>query len=342
MTRVIARAAIAFLLLVTACSSSVSTHASTSAATPSPTVVASGSTSPDSTLPLTTLDFACRLPVYAPVSGIPDAFVTFPAASVSDAGKGGYYFDAAVNRWLPVPRAAVSPDGRRYAYTEGWSASPASKPRVHVVNAATGADIRVATMPDAQPYTVIDFTASAVYLGIRYEGSAPGVWRLDPTTGLVSKVSSSLYTPDDVWLGQVDPRDPAPYLRPFDGGAEPDRIDYRVGGATTTWLYRPGQALYWMPFAGSPALLVLARWGTAFSGGYDLWLLFGPNQANRLATFIDQHPSPYNDIATSFFHSIADRHGIWIGGQQSIYLVTPAGAIQRVYPSEAYPANGCI
>ena len=338
----ITRATLALLLLVTACSSSVSTHASPSAATPLPTAVASGSTSPATTLPLTTLDFACRLPVYAPVSGIPDAFVTFPAASVTDAGKGGYYFDAAVNRWLPVPRAAISPDGRRYAFTEGWGASPALKPRVHVVNAATGADIRVMTMPDAQPYAVIDFTASAIYLGIRYEGSAPGVWKLDPATGLVSKVSNSLYTPEDVWIGQVDPRDSAPYLRPFDGGAEPDRIDYHGGGATTTWLYRPGQALYWVPFAGSPALLVLARSGTASSGGYDLWLLTAPNQATRLATLVDQQTSPYDDIPGAFFNSIADRHGIWIGGQQSIYLVTPAGAIQRVYPSGAQPANGCI
>jgi hypothetical protein len=275
-----------------------------------------------------------------------DEFLTFPALTRTQVGAGGYYYERAVSRWLPVFRQAVSPDGRRYAYTEGWAANPPVAPRVHIVDAATGADMRVVTMPNAAPYSVIDFTDRFVYLGIRYEANPPGYWSVDPATGAVAKVSDRYYQPAGAgWSGAVDPRDPNPYRSPFNGELGNNRIDYRdAAGLTTTWFYRPGRALNWVAFSGPQTLLVqVAGHGADPSiGGIEYWLVTGPNQSAQIASYSYSQPSPYLDLMNGFLSAIADAHGIWIGGLQSLYLVKPNGEIRRVYGESAYPANTCI
>jgi hypothetical protein len=299
------------------------------------------------TLPLTTVDFHCSLPAYARVgTRLTDSFVAFPARAKKPAGIGGYYYDQAVLRWLPVHREAISPDGRRYAYTEGWSATPPAGPRVHIVDAATGANVRVVTMPQAQPYVVVDFTNSAVYLMIRYESTPPGVWKVDLGTGAVTKVSNGFYVPaGPAWIGVVDSRDPHPFQSQFNGEVGTNRIDRRdATGHLATWFYRPGHALTWVAFIASPALLVGALWQGADPrvGGYEYWVVTGPNQATLLTSYSNGQPSAYLDLNNGFGSAIADTHGIWIGGEQSLYLVAPSGGIRRVYDQSAYPANGCF
>jgi hypothetical protein len=294
---------------------------------------------------LTTVDFSCRLPAYRRGGEATSWFIDFPALSVSVTSELGTFYDAAVSRWLPAFQNQVSPDGRRYAYTEGWSASPPSAPRVHVVDAGTGADVRVVTMPDAQPYFVIDFTGTGVDLGIGFEGRGPGVWKLDPTTGVVTKVSDGLYPPSTQWLGVVDPSDPQPYRSAMTGMPGENRIDHRdAAGQTTTWFYRPAHVVRWIAFATNSALLVRSDWSdpaNASVGGTEFWLVSAPNEAIELATYTFQETSPYLDLSNGFQTAIADSHGIWVGGEQSLYLVTLQGAVLRVYPKSAYPASGC-
>jgi hypothetical protein len=241
---------------------------------------------------------------------------------------------------VPVHREAVSPDGRRYAYTEGWSASPPAPPRLHIADAATRADLSVVTMPDGQPYQVADFTSNGVYLVISFEGTAPGVWRFDPASGALTKVSNGFYPPTGAaWIGVVDPRDPKPQQSAMTGAAQPDRIDRRDdAGQTTTWFYAPGYQVSWVAFSGSPALLVSAFHQTdPAASTYDevYWLVDGPGQATRL---VFQTSQPLN-LLSGFGSAIADAHGIWIGG---LYLVRRSGAILRVFDGSVYPANGCF
>jgi hypothetical protein len=295
---------------------------------------------------LATLDFACTLPIYSLVgTHVTDAFIAFPGLTVTPAGEGGHYYDRAVARWLPVQRQAVSADGRRYAYTEGWSVNPPVAPRVHVVNASTGADVHVVAMPDAQPYFVIDFSGTGVDLGIGFEGRGQGVWKLDSSTGVLTKVSDGLYPPDAQWFGVVDPNDPQPYRSAMTGAPGENRVDHRdTAGQTATWFYRPGHEVRWIAFASNSALLVSSTWADPTNPsvwGIEYWLVTAPNQATELAAYRYQDSSPYIDISNGFPSAIVDLHGIWIGGERSLYLVTLHGSVFRVYAQSAYPASTC-
>jgi hypothetical protein len=286
---------------------------------------------------LATVDFSCVLPVYG---YNPSGFISFPDRTLRHATESGYYYDRAVSRWVPVHREAVSPDGRRYAYTEGWSANPPTAPRLHVADAATRTDVRVATMPDTQPYQVVDFTSAGVYLHISFEGTAPGVWLFDPATGGLTKVSDGFYPPAGAaWISVVDPSDPNPHIGTMTGIPDPNRIDRRDdAGHTTTWFYAPGYSVSWAAFAGSPALLVSAFQQQDPNGPYQqaYWLVNGPKQATRLA-FNSGQPG-----SLELGSAIADAHGLWISGQNSLYLARRDGTILRVFYGSVYPANGCF
>ena len=292
------------------------------------------------------VDFSCRLPAYSAAgTDTTDFMVDLPAVQITPAGQGNLSYDPQVGRWLPVPRSGISPDGLRYAYTEGWSADPAAAPNVHVVDAASGADVRVVPMPDAKPYVVTAYTAAGVLLMIRYEGSAPGIWRVNPDTGALAKLSNGFYLPKGAaWIGVVDPHDPNPYRSPIDGTVQPNRVEWRdAAGKTTTWIYRPGRALDWIPFAGSQALFVMGRSvpPDLRTPLFEFWLVTAPGQAVELAHFSGQEPTPYQDLIDGFFRSVVDTHGIWIGSPTSLYLLTPEGRLLRVLGRSAYPAGTC-
>jgi len=295
-------------------------------------------------LPLSQVEFSCRLPVLdVSKPGVNDAFITFPAGTLTPAGTDGWNYDWAVDRWLPVGRNAISPDGRRYAIAKDWSPGPQAPTRVHVVDAATGADLRVTVMPDSRQYAVADFTSSGVSV-VPFEAE-PGVWRLDPDTGALTKVSDGFYQPPvGEWIGVVDPGDPDHQFSHATGSpvAQPDRIDRRDGsGTTTTWIYLPGYWLYWFAFAGSPRLLVEAtRVNTATSTeDYEFLLVVGPGRLKRLAGYSGQQLSLYRDLA--FATGLAEDHGIWMSGSDSLYLIQSTGAISRVSDHGGVPVNDC-
>ena len=142
----------------------------------------------------------------------------------------------------------------------------------------------------------------------------------------------------------VDPRDPDHQFSHATGSpvAQPDRIDRSDGsGTTTTWIYLPGYWLYWFAFAGSPRLLVQAtRVNTATSTeDYEFLLVVGPGRLKRLAGYSGQQLSLYRDLA--FATGLADDHGIWMSGSDSLYLIQSTGAISRVSDHGGVPVNDC-
>src|SRR6266851_1154702 len=233
------------ILLVAACGAAAGQPAAQTSASStrieSPSATSTEPANSPSALPLATVDFSCTLPVYGYMGLGTGAFISFPAATLAPSNESGYYYDRAVSRWVPVHREAVSPDGRRYAYTDGWTVNPPTAPTLHVVDAATRSDLRVATMPDAQPYHVIDFTSTGIYLVISFEGTAPGVWRFDTATGVMAKVSDGYYQPAGAgWISLIDPTDPNPATSAMTGQPQPNRIDRRASaGANVTWFYKP-------------------------------------------------------------------------------------------------------
>ncbi len=340
--------ALGVLLAIGACGGSAPPAASVSqsASAPRTSFPASSTRVNAPTLPLTTVAFSCRLPAYrndGPVAV--DSFIDFPSHTVTASSGHGTFYDAAVARWLPIFQNQLSPDGLRYAYTEGWAVSPSSPTRVHIVNAATDADVRVVSMPGQLPYFVLDWTNGGIDLGIGYEGRGPGVWRLDPNSGTVTKVSEDLYPPGAQWIGVVDPSDTEPYRSAMSGMPEANRIDRRDStGRATTWFYRPGHALFWVAFAGDFSLLVQSGWSNPTDpsiGGTEYWLVTAPNQATELASYTYQQQSQYDTLTNGFFRAVVDDHGIWIGGQSGLYLVSPTGSMLRVYDQSAFPAGPC-
>lgn len=346
------RWAVVVILLVAACGSPAGLPAAQTSASStrigSPPPVSPEPTNSLSLLPLTTVDFSCVLPVYGNRGMTTGAFISFPAGTLSPATESGYYYDRAISRWVPVSREAVSPDGRRYAYTDGWTLNPPTAPRLHVVDAATRKDLRVAMMPDAQPYHVVDFTSTGIYLVISFEGTAPGVWRFNPATGVVAKVSDGYYQPAGAGLiSVIDPSDPNPATSAMTGQPQPNRIDRRDGaGQTVTWFYKPGYAVFGVAFAGSTSLLVEADRQDLTPTMYttEFWLVTAPGRQVKLAGYSGngQVPPTYSDLSNGIRSAIADEHGIWIGGGSSLYLVKPTGHVLRVYGETVYPGNGCF
>jgi hypothetical protein len=299
------------------------------------------------TLSLTRVDFSCRLPVLDfAMPGVSDAFINLPAGTLTPAGTGGFSYDQVVERWLPVARNAISPDGRQYAIAKDWALSPPSPTRIHVVDAATGTDVRVATMPDNRPYVVADFTSAGVSLVPNGDAAEPGVWRLNLETGALTKISDGNYQPPvGEWIGVVDPRDPNHQVSHATGFPvpQPDRIDRRdASGKTTTWMYKPGYWLYWFAFVGSPLLLVEASRvvdGATRSKDDEYWLVSGPGRSTRLAGFSGDELSPYRDLVIG--SGMADQHGIWITGAKSMYLIRRNGSILLVADHGGVPVNAC-
>lgn len=297
-------------------------------------------------LPLSQVDFTCRLPVLdVSAEGTNDAFISFPAGTLKSAGTDGWNYDWVVERWLPVGRNAISPDGRRYAVVKDWSPGPPMPARIHVVDAATGSDVRVAVMPDGREYGVVDYTAAGVAVVPITDPPEPGVWSLDPDTGALTKASDGFYqAPLGEWIGVVDQRDPNHQFSHATGTpvAQPDRIDRRdSSGTATTWIYKPGYWLYWIAFVGTPVILVQAtRVNTATSTeDYEFLLVSGPGHVTKLAGYSGHEVSTYRDLV--FTTGLADDHGVWMSGAESLYLIRTNAAIARVANHSGVPVGSC-
>src|SRR5712692_10335091 len=194
------RAVLVIGFLLAACSQSAGPMAGVASPSPSPSPVATATPAvvAVSQLPLTTVDFYCRLPV---VVGDAGGFIKFPAGTFTPDPNGvlqpqpsGTYaidgnpklfgvtwqmYDVAQRRWVPTDPDHMAPDGRFYAYAVGNS--------VHVVDVASGADtVSVVALPgaDSQRVRVADFDSAGVDLLADEPDLYPsGVWAMNQTNG---------------------------------------------------------------------------------------------------------------------------------------------------------------
>jgi hypothetical protein len=139
----------------------------------------------------------CRLPVFGGGSGSggfvvfpsgsfqpdPASAVTVPSPSPSASstqysqGWWGLTYDRAYSRWLPVPQAWVSPDGKQYAY-------PGSPDGIYVQNLASGTQVELG---EGTPWSLLDVEANGVYA---VKGQTGGLWLLS-FTGAVTTITTS-------------------------------------------------------------------------------------------------------------------------------------------------------
>jgi hypothetical protein len=314
--------------------------ASTAASTAASPVASPSPTAFPGDLPLSQVAFSCRLPIYLQTGyeGSVDfsrkgAFITFPAATmtIDPIGTGGGYFDRAFNRWLPVTRTAVSPDGAHYAYVDMVQFE------LHVLDVVSGKE-RTFPLAAIGANYVFDYAAEGIYMTFGFEG-LHGLWLVNPVTGSSHQVPG-ITTPQAsggagvVWNAEVNPADPNPINTASSAGILPDqitRVDLK-SGSSKPWLYRPGVGLgvIALDFQGSPLIAVVRKWGDLTAE-----LLIAPDSGSQR--------SIYNGpLSGSIAGGIADSHGVWFGSDHGIYLYSDAGGLQKVSNQAGYPANGCF
>jgi hypothetical protein len=324
-----------------------STPTSVSSPTPGAITSPSPSSSPAAfDLPLSAVGFSCRLPISTPDGQ--GGFISFPATTVSfdPTGKGlqargGAYYDRAYLRWLPIPRQAVSPDGRHYAYTEP-APDQTKVPKIHVVDLATGTD-RGFNTPSANwfiPYVVLDYASEGIYLIQRYESPDYGLWLLNPSTGTLAKVAQLDYVDGSAgnkifWLGTIDPNDSHNIGTLYAFADQIDRYNL-ADGSRVPWLYQAGKGIDLMALdtAGHPIVQVINTFVTE-DVVTRLLLLLDPKTQRPILT------APLRFVR-SLTQPIADSHGVWFGSPQGLYLYSDAKGLQKVSSQPGYPANGCF
>jgi hypothetical protein len=329
----------ALIVLTLACSPATQPTAAKS--TPSP----SASPSPiPGDLPLSPLSFFCRLPIFNSLDprAVKDAFISFPSRSVTidPTGNGGFYFDRAFSRWLPVGRQAVSADGTHYAFTAQGQQDQFA---IHVVEVASGKDQIFPITASAAGFSVqpvvFDYAAEGIYLGQAFEGPVPGLWLFDPAKGTihqVTKVSVEVNAGRGIfWIDSLSPADPNPvrsYMRIM-----PNQI-WRLelaSGRQVIWLDRPG--------TGLTVIGIDAHDRPLISAVHDGRNYLDPTAELLLSLDDAKQQSVYKGpIAATLSGGITDDHGVWFGSSQGVYLYSDAGGLQKVSDQPGYPANGCF
>jgi hypothetical protein len=285
---------------------------------------------------------SCRLPVVTPSQA---GWLTFPDGSFQADARGtvqlpGYSsppffwksYDKAYERWLPVPRDSISPDGQHYAYADPSGTGGG----VHVVDLATGANhvFRAA----AGDWAVLDYEAEGVYIAAQPSGPAPasGLWLLDPTGKQafrqIDNSHSWQYISGGGAWGTADPvtsHGPGP-------GSRLLRLDLQ-SGIITSWYKRTDIefVVTGADGAGHPLLQT--------SKGYPNQLLLVT--AQNSATALHLASGSVLPSLSNYIHPVTDAHGLWLGDTGGmVTLYTAAGGIEQVAhvgSSDVLVAGGC-
>jgi hypothetical protein len=277
-------------------------------------------------------------------------------------GPVGYY-DAAFKRFLPVARAQVSPDGRRYVYMDYTQGGLYVYGQLHVVDVASGLD-RTLGLP-ADEYMIFDFSAEGIYFTHGPYGQSAGLQLLNPDSGATRQVFPDGYVlavaDGEAWIA-VNEQDLHP-TSPLPGGeGRPTIVVLNVllrrdvkSGQVMEWVRRPLTAPSFQllgVYSGSPAVLVYladekdARWSTN-SVPYEVWLVSSPTTPERVDAGLtsDLETNPWyrtGRVETSYSGmGISDAHGIWLGGS-AIYLYQRGKGLTKVATFPGFPANGCL
>jgi hypothetical protein len=277
----------------------------------------------------------CRLPIYAagPGSGgflvFPDrsfigdprsgVTVPSPAPGATPPPQGGYgyqgffglTYDRALARWVPVPRAWVAPDGKRYAY-------PGPTEGIYVVDVASNTQTEIG---DGSHWQVLDVEAEGVYA---VQVNAAGLW-LVPFSGSASQVTNAGY-----WTAigggaaygtetSALPQGVATRIERFDLATHTTQHWFQVDNATSS--------PYGFDAAGHPIMLVNAIFNPGLS---QLWVVKGLGSTEVLTSNLNFTGPP-----------VGDSHGIWLMSYQTTYLLVPGQALYAVAAVGGQLAGGC-
>ncbi len=352
-------------------SSSPSPSPSTRETAPA-TVAPTPSTTPNAVedMPVTAVDFSCRLPIVTstfvwPGPDVPPGgagvtlqggFITFPAAQFAEDAAGkmhdGHpgptyattatpvlygngevpFYDRPESRWVPAPARQALPDGSAYAYITNGSSTDGGT--AHVVNVASGNSRSFNVPPINNGYSplVADYGAAGVYIvdASGIGGPLEGVLLLDPVTGS-TKLLRQVH---GVW----EVRDGYAWIARFD--TRDKTVWPPAEGTPANSLIRvdlaTGAETVWFYRAGTyPSLVGLDSLGrpvvhASGNGLNDLLLLDRPGSPGQLVTS--------SNPGLDFLQGDGDR--LWFGGPYGIYLYRPDRGFQKVFAYNGSPGSG--
>jgi hypothetical protein len=297
--------------------------------------------------------FSCALPVLvngrAATLSLPGGAVTsYPGASTVGRGPGGAAF--AGGRWLAPGAAAVSPDGRSYAYTVDRTGAPGASETSQVVvrDGATGREREV--WHGAGYVQLAGWTGAGLVIVLQPRGDGSGVTEvslLDPAhPGGARRIGPNPpYDPNTPHPGQLPlftgtaligdgalwtVYDDRP-LSPTSGVNGPDkvaRMDLRTGQVTTWYAAQAGYLVdaIGLDAQGLPVLRVTPEHDERIrttpppTPPMTLAVLTGRDHAQTVA-------GP--DASTYWTAAAGDAHGTWITSQDALWLYR-GGALERV------------
>lgn len=227
----------------------------------------------------------------------------------------GLTYVKASNEWVPVPRAAVSSDGARYAYFDGT---------VFRVVTEGSPDLKIAPPPaTAFRWTVLATRDNGLYVecpAVYCYMEALGVWWL-PYSGAAVHVTSSGF-----WMA-IDGK----YAYGTSGGSDYEtaalRLDLSTGSRTTIFNL-PGMAVYPRGVAADGRVVILAiKYVTPQIGkpqpvSSELWLAGSGEPVKILEV----------PAALTVYTVVADAMGTWIATSKGLYLYSTAAGLELASP----------
>jgi streptogramin lyase len=235
-----------------------------------------------------------------------------------------FSYDRQLARWLPVANQAVSPDGSRYAYSGHDST-------FHVVDVATGRD---GVLPGVFG-NVLAFSPEGIYAE-GGGGTGLALLLVNPDTGAKRAIleDNGIQAVGDgaVWIGVLNKDDPAPPQPGMGGVPRYNEISRRdlATGTITPWFYRSGTTVQVATPVGGRLVL-----STQTPTAQDVWIVSGPNSADRLTVGAAGDPFPIAGNVTG------DASGLWLAGPLGIYLWTPRTGLILISTVKGTPAATC-
>jgi len=251
----------------------------------------------------------------------------------------GWFYDLQFQKWLPVSRPAVSPDGMSYVWVS-WVPDQTPASVIHLVNVATDSDRAIPLKDFPLVPIVMDFDGKTVFLDSGYEGPPSGLWTLDTASSALTRIANIPFvqafdpTSGAVWLGGVDSADPDP-PQEIEGGASDQLIRHELStGATQPWFYSAGMEvlLLGLDRSGNPIVQISGDLRTNSGPGGEIRIVSSPGISQVIGSLQGElwAPSP-------------DSHGVWFIGPGGIYLYRVAEGLRRVWGGEVGAIAGdCV
>jgi hypothetical protein len=213
-------------------------------------------------------------------------------------------YDKAVERWVPVTRDQISPDGKHYTYADlpAVDNSP-----VHVVDLPSGAThaFNPGTAPTDSSWLAVDYETEGVYLEAQPNGPAGllGLWLLDPSNGSVKQIDGTHSWQYISGGGAWSTADPLTGHGPGPG-SRLMRMDLKTG-AIVSW-YKRTDIEFTVAGADGSGHPILTVWKYQTP---QLLLISAANSATILLTA----PGSASPSLSNYIHPVTDGHGIWFG-----------------------------